>query len=475
MSANASMSNIFPFLNLPPTFRLTIPTTPIVVSLPVPLPDYHISAFNAFNALEDSERLRCYDPHNATRSPLDMLPYPKYLPIARLSIPPQEIPPPGAPENITIAADGHLIPLRPSFNAMEAISPFLSAYLAGKPYDVLVTVDLPIVSSPGTGIERLIDPRKTLSFGAVFPGVKPRPRILQELTIREMRIHYGRSSPIAEASLAEPEGPPPLDGPILEHAGEYVVRASGTVWARVVLPKQFDVETNVTRVWPDIILYDGAVPDDDEESEPDVTTPSQPREAEPAPTWQVFHGADGKERARAAAEKKKELCPEPLEPYDPADESACFKRPPRETPVPDPLPEAAFARIRTGEWLPATSETEVDADGRKSTVVQAHFEDIPVTVLPGREGRMRSFVSKVSNASCTMYILISLFVCQAIFSRTGAEAGLDGVAAVAVVVDGLVAPREDDGEGEGEREVELHGLPVEGTVRVGGKLMDQVA
>ena len=41
------------------------------------------------------------------------------------------------------------------------------------------------------------------------------------------------------------------------------------------------------------------------------------------------------------------------------------------------------------------------------------------------------------------------------------------MAAVAVIVPGLVAPRE-----EGTGEVELHGLPVDGTVRVGGKLMD---
>lgn len=60
---------------------------------------------------------------------------------------------------------------------------------------------------------------------------------------------------------------------------------------------------------------------------------------------------------------------------------------------------------------------------------------------------------------------------QAIFSRNGAEAGLNGLTAVAVVVEGLVAPREDS-EDERDKEIELHGLPVDGTVRVGGKLMD---
>ena len=60
---------------------------------------------------------------------------------------------------------------------------------------------------------------------------------------------------------------------------------------------------------------------------------------------------------------------------------------------------------------------------------------------------------------------------QAIFSPKGAEAGLSGVTAVATIVQGLVAPREDAAEGDPEREVELHGLPVDGSVRVGGKLM----
>ena len=58
---------------------------------------------------------------------------------------------------------------------------------------------------------------------------------------------------------------------------------------------------------------------------------------------------------------------------------------------------------------------------------------------------------------------------QAIFSRNGAEAGLSGVTAVALVVDGLL-DTSDDRNGASQ-EIELHGLPVDGSVRVGGKLM----
>ncbi|EJD49684.1 hypothetical protein AURDEDRAFT_182815 [Auricularia subglabra TFB-10046 SS5] len=448
MSANASLSNIFPSLNVPSTFKLTIPSTPIVISLPVPLPSY--STFTTSSSTTSvgeplpTGPLHCYDPNNATRSPLEFIPNQKYLPLGRLSVPPQSIPPPGAPQNITISATGELIPLRPSLNSMEAVSPFLSAYLAGNPYDVLVTIDLPIVSSPGTGTDPLIDPRKTLSFRATFPGARPRPRILRELTIRDMHIRYGHSQLRGVLD--------PIDGPIWENAGDYTVLASGTVWARVVLPRQFDVEANVTRVWPDIILYDGPAPDDDDDDEreedPPVHTPSSPS----PPAWRVFGGADGKERALAAT-REKVRCPEPLPPFDPAVERACMRKPPKEAPLPDPLPEAAFARIRIAEWLPSDSESTVLEDGSRSTIVQAKFEDVPVAVLPGREGRMRSFVSK------------------AIFSPKGAEAGLSGVTAVAIVVDGLVAQREDAAEGDPAREVELHGLPVDGSVRVGGKLV----
>ncbi len=95
--------------------------------------------------------------------------------------------------------------------------------------------------------------------------------------------------------------------------------------------------------------------------------------------------------------------------------------------------------------------------------ITAWFSDVPFEVLPGREREFRSFVAKV------------------IFGPgNGAVAGIDGVAAVGVRVDGLSIGQEPDGDGSvagggrraGDEDgsgVVLTGLPFQGSVRVGRK------
>ena len=87
--------------------------------------------------------------------------------------------------------------------------------------------------------------------------------------------------------------------------------------------------------------------------------------------------------------------------------------------------------------------------------VTAEVKDVPLEVLPGRDGLLRGFISKV------------------IFGgREGALGGVKGTAAVGVVVDGLAGVGgggDDDGEEGEERVFELRGLPFEGSVRVGKK------
>jgi hypothetical protein len=91
--------------------------------------------------------------------------------------------------------------------------------------------------------------------------------------------------------------------------------------------------------------------------------------------------------------------------------------------------------------------------------------DVPLEVLPGREREFRNFVTKV------------------IFGPSeGAVAGVQGVAAVCVRVDGLPIGRPEEGggdgggDGDGDGEVEmggggmvLMGLPFHGSVRIGRK------
>ncbi|KAI0329821.1 hypothetical protein GY45DRAFT_1435207 [Cubamyces sp. BRFM 1775] len=120
----------------------------------------------------------------------------------------------------------------------------------------------------------------------------------------------------------------------------------------------------------------------------------------------------------------------------------------RTTRLPDPLPPRAFAHIRPEDWLPVLSE-KVDgpADAGSAIAVSAHIDDVPLQVLPGREREFSHFVSKV------------------IFGTQGALAGVQGVAAVAVRVNGLPFTNGHDGK------MELTGLPFEGSVGVGKKSM----
>ncbi|THG99694.1 hypothetical protein EW026_g2695 [Hermanssonia centrifuga] len=120
--------------------------------------------------------------------------------------------------------------------------------------------------------------------------------------------------------------------------------ASGTIFARVVLPEGIQVGLNVTRVLPDVLVFDGEVPDHDD---PGVSRYGEPG-APPAP------------------------------------------------PLPDPLPERAFAHIRPDDWLPSTSFTVESGPDEGTTVeVLAKIVDVPLEVLPGRDREFRNFVGKV--------------------------------------------------------------------------------
>ncbi|CCM06180.1 uncharacterized protein FIBRA_08422 [Fibroporia radiculosa] len=262
--------------------------------------------------------------------------------------------------NISLFVNGSVLSL--PRNSSATVSKFLSNYVSARDSDVLLSTPF----LPG------------LSVSAKFPAPRPKPQILRDVTIKDMRI-----KPVGAGMVA-----------------------SGTILARVVLPRGIEVNVDVLRVLPDVIVYDGPVP---AENEPQAVPVSHSR---------AVDGLDDGE----------DVPPAP--------------------PLPDPLPARAFAHIRPEDWLLAESKPAESEGGDGSAVeVWANIEDVPLDVLPGREREFSNFVTKV------------------IFGTQGALAGVEGVAAVAVHVQGL--PFENGRNGE----MELTGLPFQGSVRVGKKSM----
>ena len=110
------------------------------------------------------------------------------------------------------------------------------------------------------------------------------------------------------------------------------------------------------RVFPDVLVYDGEVPES-------RASPTQ------APQFKVLNY-----------------------PLNDGDRDV-----PPQPPLPDPLPERAFAHIRPEDWLPALSEPGESGPGEGTVVnVSADIVEVPLEVLPGREREFSNFVSKVS-------------------------------------------------------------------------------
>ncbi|KAK7042569.1 hypothetical protein R3P38DRAFT_2891252 [Favolaschia claudopus] len=203
--------------------------------------------------------------------------------------------------NITLTISGSVLPL-PAY-ASALLSTLLTRYLSGLPNPILVSTPyFPDLTVP-------LD----------FPGPNPRPHILRNVTIQDMVIK--------------------------PHASSFV--ASGTVFARVVLPLGMDVSLHVGRVLPDVLVFDGEVP-----SIVDFPKTPNPRHDDPTPA------------------------PPP--------------------PFPDPLPEHAFGHIRPDDWLVSQSTPVPSEDGEGAAfAVTAKIVDVPLEVLPGRQKEFRNFVSKV--------------------------------------------------------------------------------
>ena len=205
--------------------------------------------------------------------------------------------------NTTIDIHGHIVTL--THDSFPSLSSFVTSYLKGKSPRILLSTPL------------LPD----ITFGTVFPALDHRPQVLRNVTIKEMKIR-----PLASGTML----------------------ASGTVFANAVLPKGMDMSLQVDAVYPQLLVYDGPVPD-----------------GEPVRTEGV------------TSENEDDGLPDPM-------------------PLPDPLPANAFAHIRPEEWLESIS-VPLDHEGEEGAVfaVSAKIVDIPLEVLPGRQREFRNFVRKV--------------------------------------------------------------------------------
>jgi hypothetical protein len=318
--------------------------------------------------------------------------------------------------NITLPIEGTILRIPSTSTSPHAtilLSHFLTLFLSGV--------------SPPVRISTPLLPH--LHLDTVFPAPNPPPKVLRDVTIKRMMLTFGR------------------DGEIF---------ASGVVWARLVMPNGISVPVNATDIWPDVLVFDGEVPEEDG-SDLDQTTMTEDvmrptRNHIPIPTW-----------------LPNPLPHPPLPPIPPInfpshhgdDETA----PP---PLPDPIPERAFARIRPESWIAAQTTPDnspddgeeggwitINTDGGEeengwSATVTSTVRDVPLQVLPGREAQLRNFVSKV------------------LLSKEGALAGVKGTSAVRAAVPGLLAGKDGE-DGEHGSRLELRGLPFEGVVRIGKK------
>jgi hypothetical protein len=199
--------------------------------------------------------------------------------------------------NITLAISGSILPLPTHSSA--SISAFISRYLSLEPN--IVSVTCPLFPSFAVDME--------------FPAPSSKPQILRNVTIHDMKIKPNSAS-----------------------TG---FLASGSVFARIVLPKGMDLTLDVTRVFPDVLVFDG--------------------EAHELPTLLLPQWKDDED-------------------------------------LPDPLPERAFGHIRPEDWLEATS-VQIDSEGEGSIfAVTADMVNVPLEVLPGRQKQFSNFISKVCRA-----------------------------------------------------------------------------
>ncbi|KAI0249324.1 hypothetical protein BJV78DRAFT_708603 [Lactifluus subvellereus] len=167
------------------------------------------------------------------------------------------------------------------------------------------------------------------------------------------------------------------------HASSTTTLTNGVVHARISMLEGMDITLYVSRVLPDVLVFDRSLP-------------------RRSPTPGIMKDSDTKN--------------------PPTTTTTCHRR------VPSPLPHA-FACIQPNTWFTALSaptapRRDWNEWGNTTLRLSAWLADVPLEVLPGCESEFRSFVSKV------------------IFGRReGAVAGVLGVVVVDVRAEGLARAR----------------------------------
>jgi len=131
------------------------------------------------------------------------------IPVASVSTAPFTLTHP----NITLDISGIVLPLPPA--SSQILSNFLMRYLSGR--SNLISISTPLLPS--------------LPVITTFPGPNPRPQLLRNVTIRDMKV--------------KPKGD--------------TLAADGIVFVNLVLPKGINVALDVQRIFPDVIVSDGEV------------------------------------------------------------------------------------------------------------------------------------------------------------------------------------------------------------------------
>ena len=255
--------------------------------------------------------------------------------------------------HIIIPLAGHVLPFsNPSAGLADAISAFVASYLSYRPSPISISTPL----------------YPSLEVTADFPPPSQRLELIKDVKIEDMSIHPG----IQSAFLRNPGGEIYSDDSI--RVMGMGILASAIVHARVVLPRGIDVDVRVTRLWVDCFVFDGKVP---------------PESA--AIQMNLSHVTFAPSAVAPSSSDDEPPLPEPL-------------------PLPTPLPVRAFGRITPTTWLNATSSAAVhlydsddldDSAGKlgngtgTDVFVTAQVVDVPLEVLPGRQGDLSRFVTKV--------------------------------------------------------------------------------